>query len=536
MKITRKYELIPVEADTKEYQKKIHEFTLKDLDEKITYYKKKVRSEKDKKKKIEYKQKLENCESSLEDIKNGGEYTRQMVNNYTYNLVRTAMREEAIRKNFIISWMRSELFKNDVHNWDKLSDKCKFVRDNIGIAYRQKGSKKGSLFDGTNIENILGGYGIAFNQELTNKIIDAIKKGWLDGKAREPFYKNDSPFTIAKAFISFSHDYDSFEELCEYVDKSDCNMYFNFGGNGNPTIAKFKIRLGTKGNRTELKHTLLKVYSGEYQYCGSSMQISKNKIILNLTMEIPEVETELDEDTVVGVDLGLAVPAVCALNNNPYVREFMGSKDDLLNVRTAIRNHRKRLQKSLKNTSGGHGRKKKLKALERASKKESHFVETYCHKISKDVVDFALRNHAAHINLENLKGYDTNDFVLSNWNYYKLQSYITYKAAKYGIQVHKINPCYTSQVCSVCGKWHPENRPKGDKGQAYFNCHNENCKTHDKKAYKYGINADFNAARNIAKSTLYMETGQVTEKDKEDARKYYGIDKEYRELHSNDGE
>lgn len=531
MKITRKYELIPVEADTKKYQKKIHEFTLKDLDEKITYYKKKVKSEKDEKKKTDYKQKLENCESSLEDIKNGKPYTHQMVNNYTYNLVRTAMQEEAIRKNFIISWMRSELFKNDVHNWDKLSDKCKFVRDNIGIAYRQKGSKKGSLFDGTNIENILGGYGIAFSQELTNKIIDAIKKGWLDGKAREPFYKNDSPFTIAKTFMSFSHDYDSFEELCEYIDKSDCNMYFNFGSKGTPTIAKFKIRLGTRGNRTELKHTLLKVYSGEYQYCGSSIQISKNKIILNLTMEISEIETELNEDTVVGVDLGIAVPAMCALNNNLYVRKTIGNKDDFLRVRTKLQSQRERLQKSLANTSGGHGRKKKLKSLERLKKVEAHFVETYCHMVSKRVVDFALRNNAKYINVENLTGYDTNDFILRNWSYYKLQNYITYKAAKYGIEVRKVNPCYTSQVCSVCGHWEPDQR----KSQAVFKCADGKCDSY--KKYKYGFNADFNAARNIAKSTLFMEKGQVTEKSKEEARKYYGFDEEYKEyqkLHNDD--
>ena len=55
----------------------------------------------------------------------------------------------------------------------------------------------------------------------------------------------------------------------------------------------------------------------------------------------------------------------------------------------------------------------------------------------------------------------------------------------------------------------------------------ENCKTHDKKVFKREINADFNAARNIAMSTLFMETGEVTEKKKEEARKYYGIEEKY---------
>lgn len=49
------------------------------------------------------------------------------------------------------------------------------------------------------------------------------------------------------------------------------------------------------------------------------------------------------------------------------------------------------------------------------------------------------------------------------------------------------------------------------------------------------FNADFNAARNIAMSTLWMETGQVTEKSKQEAREYYGISKKY-EQNKNDSE
>ena len=51
------------------------------------------------------------------------------------------------------------------------------------------------------------------------------------------------------------------------------------------------------------------------------------------------------------------------------------------------------------------------------------------------------------------------------------------------------------------------------------NCH--------KKYEKTGFNADFNAARNIAMSTLWMENGQVTEKSKQEAREYYGISEKY---------
>lgn len=524
--ITRKYALIPTSSDRKEWHKRVYNFTIEDLARKIEYYKEKSKKEKDKEKKEEIKTKIKNFEDGLESIQNGGDFTQKMINDYTYNLVRTAMEEEARRKNYILSWIFSEMRLNRVDQMESLKDKFKFISDTINYAYRKKGSNKGSLFDDTEINSILNAYGIAWNQELTKEIKELVKNGALEGKVSLTNYKMDSPFTIAKTHFSFNHDYGSFEELCEHIDDSDCKMYMNYGGNcpngDNPaSLARFKINLGQGKNRNELKTTLLKVYSGEYQYCGSSIMISKNKIILNLSMKIPKIETELDENTVCGVDLGIAVPAMCALNNDMYKRLAIGSADDFLRVRTKHQEQRRRLQKSLKNSNGGHGRKKKLKPLDRMNKAEAHFVETYCHMVSKRVVEFAVKNRAKYINIENLNGYDSSEFILRNWSFYKLQQYITYKASRYGIVVRKINPCFTSQICSVCGNWEPDQR----KTQAKFECANEECASHDK--YKYGFNADFNAARNIAMSTLFMETGEVTEKKKEEARKYYGIEEKY---------
>ena len=524
--ITRKYALIPTSSERKEWYKRVYNFTIENLTEKIEYYKGKLKKEKNKEEKQKIKTKIKNFEDGLESIQNGGNFTQKMINDYTYNLVRTAMEEEARRKNYILSWIFSEMRLNRVDQMEGLKDKFKFISDTINYAYRKKGSNKGSLFDDTEINSILNAYGIAWNQELTKEIKELVKNGALEGKVSLTNYKMDSPFTIAKTHFSFDHDYGSFEELCEHIDDSDCKMYMNYGGNcpngDNPaSLARFRINLGQGKNRNELKTTLLKVYSGEYQYCGSSIMISKNKIILNLSMKIPKIETELDENTTVGVDLGIAVPAMCALNNDMYKRLAIGSADDFLRVRTKHQDQRRRLQKSLKNSNGGHGRKKKLKPLDRMNKAEAHFVETYCHMVSKRVVEFAVKNRAKYINIENLNGYDSSEFILRNWSFYKLQQYITYKAERYGIRVRKVNPCFTSQICSVCGNWEPDQR----KTQAKFECANEECASHDK--YKYGFNADFNAARNIAMSTLFMETGEVTEKKKDEARNYYCIEEKY---------
>lgn len=522
--ITRQYHIIPVSSDRKKWDKRVQNFIIEDSKNKIEYLEKKLKAEKEKTKKEEIQKQIESHNSRIEVAESGGEFTQKMVSDYTYNLVRTAMKEESARKNYILAWIFSEMTAARVDLMDSLKDKLKFVSDTINYAYRKKGSSKGSLFDETEISSILNSYGIAFSKEFTSKIKDLVKNGWLEGKISCPNYKSDSPFTIAKAHFSFDHDYESFEELCEHIEDSDCKLYMNYGGDNRRTgtnpasLARFRIDLGHGKNRNELKATLLKVYSGEYQYCGSSIGINnKNKIILNLSIKIPKVETELDENTVVGVDLGIAIPAMCALNNDMYERLAIGNVNEFLRIRTKHQAQVRRLQKSLKNARGGHGRRKKLKAIERMKKSETHFAENYCHMVSRRVVNFAVKNRAKYINVENLTGYDTNDFILRNWSYYKLQQYITYKAQRYGIEVRKINPCYTSQVCSVCGHWEPDQR----KTQAKFECANPECKSHSK--YKYGFNADFNAARNIAMSTLFMESGEVTERKKEEAGKYYGI-------------
>ena len=74
------------------------------------------------------------------------------------------MEEEARRKNYILSWIFSEMRLNRVDQMESLKDKFKFISDTINYAYRKKGSNKGSLFDDTEINSILNAYGIAWNK------------------------------------------------------------------------------------------------------------------------------------------------------------------------------------------------------------------------------------------------------------------------------------------------------------------------------------------------------------------------------------
>lgn len=247
-----------------------------------------------------------------------------------------------------------------------------------------------------------------------------------------------------------------------------------------------------------LRHEIQMIFEEYYKVCSSSIEIDGRKIILNLSMDIPEQKIELDENVIVGVDVGIAIPAVCGLNINNYSRKYIGSVDDFMRVKTKIQHQKSRLQTNLKMAKGGHGRKRKLKAMDKFADYEKNWVQSYNHYVSKQIIDFALKNKAKYINIEDLsgitKGKNVNKF-LKGWSYYQLQSFITYKANKYGIEVRKIDPHYTSQTCSCCGYVDEKNRPKNEKGQSYFRClkcgHEEN--------------ADFNAAKNIAKSGNFVK-------------------------------
>ena len=487
--ITTKITLWPEKSERKEWDKRVREYAKEAIPKKLETLKaKKPKKDKDKQKKEED---IKRYEQYLKNIKEGNEIDPVIITDYTYFIIRTTMEEEAYMKNYVTSHVRQELTMHP-----ELGRDNKRITELMKPATRVKESKKGSLYKETDFQNHLGRYGLCFAKQLTKTIQDAVKNGWLEGKEKAPYFKADSPYCVPSAYLSFSHDYESDEEMLKHLENPTHELYVNYGPHKIPTLAKFKIVLGQGTKNDRFLSIIKNIYTDpdNYKVCDSKLGIKDSKIILYLSLEIPQKECELDENVVVGVDLGIKIPAVCTLNTDPSIRCFLGRSEDFLRVRTQIQHQVKSTQKSIKYNAGGHGRKKKLKPLERYYEKEKNFRNTYNHKLSKEIVDFAVKNHAKYINMENLSGYDASRFLERNWSYFDLQQKIIYKANQYGIIIRKVNPCYSSQVCSVCGNWHPENRPKGEKGQAYFCCHNENCKSHEFRNY----NADYNASRNIA--------------------------------------
>lgn len=99
----------------------------------------------------------------------------------------------------------------------------------------------------------------------------------------------------------------------------------------------------------------------------------------------------------------------------------------------------------------------KSRTLRHLSRKQSRRTKHENHIVSKQIVSYA-KEHRRAIAVEDLKevrkakskikGY----VERSQWAFYQLLQYITYKAALLGVPIIKVNPAYTSQDCSRCGQ------------------------------------------------------------------------------------
>ncbi len=291
--------------------------------------------------------------------------------------------------------------------------------------------------------------------------------------------------------------------------RDDGSIYIRF-----PKGLEWDLSFGR--DRSNNREIVERVLSGRYDVGNSSIQETKSrKRFLLLVVKIPKETEALNTDRVVGVDLGINVPLYAALNDNEYGGMSIGSRDQFLKVRMRMAAQKRELQRNLRyTTNGGHGRTQKLQALDRLEGKERNWVHLQNHIFSKSIIEYAVKNNAGVIQMERLTGFgrDNNEevdagykFILRYWSFFELQSMIEYKAKAAGIEIRYINPYHTSQTCSFCGHYE-----KGQRiNQATFVCRNPEC-TKGKGKQKSdgtfeGISADWNAARNIAKSVEFVD-------------------------------
>ena len=195
----------------------------------------------------------------------------------------------------------------------------------------------------------------------------------------------------------------------------------------------------------------------------------------------------LDPKNILAVDLGEKhIATTVLLRNGAFVNPgFYGER-----VR-GLRRHYAWLRKRL-------GEKKTLDTVRKVKDSERRKVNDILHKISKHIVDEAIAGGAC-IVLGDLKGIRQRsrgrrmNRIVANMPYFRLSTYIAYKASWAGVPVYKVKEAWTSKTCHRCGQL-------GERlSQGLFRC----------PSCHLVYNADLNGAINIAKrfSGYMLENG-----------------------------
>ncbi|PAD72858.1 RNA-guided endonuclease TnpB family protein [Paenibacillus campinasensis] len=162
-----------------------------------------------------------------------------------------------------------------------------------------------------------------------------------------------------------------------------------------------------------------------------------------ISLEVPT--TESNGECMMGIDLGLKVPAVAVTSTGKT--RFYGNGRQNKYIRRKYQQRRRKL-----------GKLKKLSAIRKLGNKEQRWMKDQNHKISRQIVHTAIQQGVSLIKLERLENIRKtarnsrkNAKNLHSWTFYQLQQFISYKARLVGIRVVEVNPAYTSQSCPACG-------------------------------------------------------------------------------------
>jgi len=206
----------------------------------------------------------------------------------------------------------------------------------------------------------------------------------------------------------------------------------------------------------------------------------KGTFYLAVTLDVPEPMPASNGD-VLGVDLGIVNLATDSTGES-----FSGQAIEA--TRKRYHGLRQRLQKC--------GTKSAKRHLKKLSGKQARFQKDSNHVISKRIVQKAKANRQG-IAIEDLRHIRSRTEARlkksqrsrhSNWSFWQLRFFLSYKAALAGVPLHTVDPAYTSQTCSACGHCAKANR----KSQTHFCC--TNC--------GMTMNADINAAINISRAEV----------------------------------
>jgi putative transposase len=241
------------------------------------------------------------------------------------------------------------------------------------------------------------------------------------------------------------------------------------------------VILSTTGGRQRVPFSV-PAYAAKYvgaKVCTADLIHRDGTWWLHIVVDIPAPDAAqrapAPTDAVIGVDLGIAQPAVTSNG------KFLGKKR-WRNTEARYFRLRRALQ--------AKGTKSAKRHLRKMRGKQRRFRRDCDHVLSKQIV--ASAPLGATIVVENLtnirarvktrKGRQARR--IHGWSFDQCRSFITYKAEERGCTVAGVDPRHTSQACSCCGHTARNNR----RSRSLFVC----------RLCGYTLHADLNGAINIA--------------------------------------
>lgn len=212
-----------------------------------------------------------------------------------------------------------------------------------------------------------------------------------------------------------------------------------------------------------------KKYINGADFSSGQLYMRNGKFYFNVLCKLDDPQINIGT-RVLGIDRGIKYITTCS--DNSFID---GNK--LRNTRLK----HKYLRDKLRHLGTRSSKRKLFNIMGR----ERRFVTDISHRIAKEIINkpfdvFVVEK--VKFNMRKSRGRKHNN-RLGGWSYGILLDYIKYKTKELGKLVIEVDPKYTSQKCSKCGYIHTKNRRQGR-----FKC----------KQCEFELNADLNAARNIA--------------------------------------
>jgi len=236
------------------------------------------------------------------------------------------------------------------------------------------------------------------------------------------------------------------------------------------------VNLATVAGRQRIPFTMPE-YARQYGDCetdSADLILRDGDWWLHVVVTVPTPAIS-SNDTVIGVDLGLAYPAVTSNRHFLGKRRWKAVEGRYFYVRRQLQQR---------------GTKSAKRHLRRMRHKQAQFRRDCDHVLSKQIAQstpegstIAVEN-LTHIRQRTKQRGREQRQRMHRWSYHQLRQFLTYKAEARGCTVVAVDPRHTSQTCSRCGYQARNNR----RARGLFRCHQ--C--------DYELHADLNASYNIA--------------------------------------